>query len=145
MNQLRACCFLAVAVIVLTFRVSPLKANAATSPSSTATQLRSSVAPTTAERWRHPNIESESGGEAMLTELGCSRDATASITRAFFQPFAFIVAVVLVGIGTTIWNFKMARRRNVKLANMIVAISLLLAVFQWRASLEQEAMQRFEL
>jgi hypothetical protein len=79
-----------------------------------------------------------------LKELGCEQGFMAFVTRLFFHPVGFILLVSIITLAPLLRNFRLPRRKQLHLSTGIVAASVLLAAFQWHASLEQDAMQRFE-
>jgi hypothetical protein len=89
--------------------------------------------------------ESESDARKMLEDLGCSRESMAAVGRLFFNPIAFGILVVLFTAAALLGNVRIAGRKlRLNLSNSVIAVSLLLAVFQWRSSVEQEALQHYE-
>lgn len=89
--------------------------------------------------------DSESESKRMLKDLGFKQNAMAVVTRWFFDPFNFALIVVLFTAAALLGDYLLAKRKiKLDLGNRLLAVSALLAVFQWHASLEQDAMQRYE-
>ncbi|HEV7428799.1 MAG TPA: hypothetical protein VGQ46_20800 [Thermoanaerobaculia bacterium] len=90
--------------------------------------------------------DSEGDAKQLLAELGFKRNPMAVITRAFFNPITFVVIVALLTIVALAADYTLAKKHNMQLnvGTRVLAISVLLAVFQWHSSLEQDAMQRYE-
>jgi hypothetical protein len=95
---------------------------------------------------RLPDLDSELSAHKLLSELGCDQEFMAIVTRLFFHPITFIFVVVALTIAALIGDLKLAKRNlQLNLGSRVVAVSILLAVFQWHSSLEQDAMQRYEM
>jgi hypothetical protein len=90
---------------------------------------------------------SEGDSEQMLEDLGFKRNAMAVVTRAFFNPMTFLAIVVLLMLVALAGDFLLARKHNMQLnlGGRVLAVSVLLAVFQWHTSLEQDAMHTYEV
>lgn len=90
--------------------------------------------------------DSEDDAKQLLTKLGFRRNPMAVVTRAFFNPITFLVIVALLMIVALAADFVLAKKHDMQLnlGTRVLAISVLLAVFQWHSSLEQDAMQRYE-
>ena len=91
--------------------------------------------------------DSEDESKRMLAELGFKRNTMAVVIRWFFNPLTFIVVAALLTAAALAGDWFLAKRDkplNLNLGNRVLAVSVLLAVFQWNASLEQDAMQRYE-
>jgi hypothetical protein len=56
----------------------------------------------------------------------------------------FLVIVIVLTIAALWGDLRYGRRYQLNLGSRVLAIGVLLAVFQWHASLEQDAMQRYE-
>lgn len=109
--------------------------------SSTASAIHRLQAPNS--RFSYPASESEA--KQMLAELGCEPQGVAVVTRLLFNPFVVLGIVLAVATATLLGHAALAKRNiQLNLGNALLAVTLLLAVFQWHASLEQEAMQRYE-
>ncbi len=91
--------------------------------------------------------DSEDESKRMLAELGFKRNTMAAVIRWFFDPLTFIVVAALFTAAALTGDWFFATRNkplNLNLGSRVLAVSVLLAVFQWNASLEQDAMQRYE-
>src|SRR5262245_51569399 len=114
---------------------APIAASTAAPPSSVATPWPPTTLPVPTSEW---------GAHRLLTELGCDQDLMALITRLFFHPVTFIVIVLALTVMAFAVDLKLARQHlQLNLGNRVLAVSLLLAVFQWHTSMEQDAMQRY--
>jgi hypothetical protein len=90
--------------------------------------------------------DSEWSAHWFLKNLGCEQGAIAFLTRLFFHPVGFIFFVLALMLAAWFAKLKLAKHNfRLKLGSGVLAASVLLAVFQWHASLEQEAMQRYEV
>lgn len=82
----------------------------------------------------------------MLEELGFQQESMAVVTRFFFHPFAFLVLVIILTVVALLIDLRLAKKdMQLNVGARVLAVSVLLAVFQWHASLEQDAMQRYEV
>ncbi len=89
--------------------------------------------------------DSEGESAQMLEQLGFKRSPMAVVTRFFFHPLAFVIIVALVTLAALAGDLLLARKnKRLNLGGRILSVSVLLTVFQWHASLEQDAMQRYE-
>lgn len=91
--------------------------------------------------------DSEDESKRMLAELGFKRNTMAAVIRWFFDPLTFIVVAALLTAAALAGDWFFATRNkqlDLNLGSRVLAVSVLLAVFQWNASLEQDAMQRYE-
>jgi hypothetical protein len=90
--------------------------------------------------------DSEGSARHMLEQLGCGQELMAVITRFFFHPVAFLILVSILTVAALVVDLRLARQNmQLNLGARVLAVSVLLAVFQWHASLEQDAMQRYEV
>jgi hypothetical protein len=88
---------------------------------------------------------SESESKQMLRELGCTPEGFAVVTRLLFNPVAVLAMVILLSAAAVFGQAALTKRKlSMNMGNAVLAVTLLLAVFQWHASLEQEAAQRYE-
>jgi hypothetical protein len=90
-----------------------------------------------------PNPNTEWSARVLLADLGCHQEFMAALTRVFFHPITFIVIVIGLTAAAVVGYVK-ERGHRLNLGAGVLAFSVLLAVFQWHASLEQDAMQRYE-
>jgi hypothetical protein len=69
----------------------------------------------------------------------------AKVTGFLFNPFAVLGIVAFFAFAAVFGRVALLKR-NIQLnpGNAVLAVTLLLAVFQWHASIEQNAMQRWE-
>jgi hypothetical protein len=88
----------------------------------------------------------ELSARLFLWKLGCEQDWMGVATQVFFHPLTFLFIVAILTIGAIWAHLRPTQRRDVELnvGSIVLAVSVLLAVFQWHTSLEQDAMQRYE-
>lgn len=106
--------------------------------------IKSSRQPVRLPPLDYPSSESES--REMLAELGCTPEGFAVVTRRLFNPLVVLGLVMSVAIAALVGRSALAKRNiQLNLGNALLAVTLRLAVFQWHASQEQDAMQRYEV
>jgi hypothetical protein len=98
----------------------------------------------------HPT--SESAAKRLLFDLGCSPPWSTRAANFLSQPLIFLPLVILLLVVAFWVGMKLAKRSlQVDFGNVAVAVGLLVTgialvftTWQWRASIEQEAMKKYE-
>lgn len=90
----------------------------------------------------HGHPDSEGDAKALLNELGCSRWFVASLVRHLPVISLFIAVVVM--LASSFAKQRNQRRSRFDIGTLLVVLGLVLALSQWRASLEEGAMQKYE-
>jgi hypothetical protein len=95
-------------------------------------------AESTARRLTHPT--SEADAKALLERLGCR---LAPRTRAEGAHLIAFAALSVVLLALAVWAAPRLTRRNVNvdLGSLILSLTLLLALYQWRAASQREALE----
>jgi hypothetical protein len=88
--------------------------------------------------------DSEGEATAALDALGCSPWLLPSLARR--SQLAIFLVLVLVVIAVAIWLGPLLQRRQLQLdvGSLILAVGFLVAASQWQASIEQQAMEKYE-
>jgi hypothetical protein len=88
--------------------------------------------------------DSEGEAKAALEALGCSPWLLPSLARrsqlAIFLLLVLVVMAVAIGLGPLLEK----RKLQLDVGNLILAVGLLVAASQWQASIEQQAMEKYE-
>lgn len=88
--------------------------------------------------------DSEGEAKAALAALGCSPWLLPSLARRWqltiFLPLVLLVMLIAIRIGPLLEK----RKLQLNVGNLILAVGLLVTVSQWQASIEQQAMEKYE-
>jgi len=100
--------------------------------------------------FQHPATESDA--DSFLRSLGCTVGILTRTGRFVFQPTVILlVAILLLAAAVVLGPALAARSRQLKTehfiataGSIIVVMSVLLGLYQWHASVEQAAMEKYE-
>lgn len=91
---------------------------------------------------RHPETETEA--RLLLDELGCQQSAGAQLSTGLLPVLIAVITVLVIGI--VICFAEQLDRVGVKIevGQILVAATLMFGVFQWRAALEKDALEKYQ-
>ena len=115
---------------------------ASTMPAVTATAVQKAATQTQPPPDPFPLSQSD---RCTLAQLGCSRDWFAITSPILFNWATLTILLVLL-LGTVWIDVRFALRdKQLNIGQKLLTLGLLIALFQWHASLDQDSLLRYEL
>lgn len=90
----------------------------------------------------HPT--SEFDAQNFLETCGCVRTSIPTVTRRLPVLAFLVLAAVVVSAAWWAGPTLAERKLQLDVGNLVIALGLVMAAIQWRASLEQQAMEKYE-
>src|SRR5229473_1533790 len=88
--------------------------------------------------------DSEGEAKAALAALGCSPWLLPSLARRWQLTIFLLLVLLVMLIAIRIGPLLAKRKLQLDVGNLILAVGLLVAASQWQASIEQQAMEKYE-
>ena len=93
-------------------------------------------------RFQHP--ESEWEAQVMLERLGCTQPAATAATGRLLPMTLILISTAAIGLAIWAGPYLHERMVDVDLGHLLLALGVVAAVVQWRATVEQQSMEKYE-